>query len=171
MLHARLQISSIYKNKNFPQTHARRISGRRCDENDDRPLGPTRRGHQTIPALLFPPNSPSAPRGAGVDMGSPDGWKPKSKRKRGIGDATGPFSAIQMKKRAAKSLIGGWRCSYSYNWLTQFHCLARPITFAANAVSRCRKFLYIVQGVLTRACVGNKVGPRAHVHVLWVFRF
>jgi hypothetical protein len=60
----------------------------------------------TFPALLFPPDSPSAPRGAGDDMGSSDGWKPKSERKRGSGGATGQFFAIRMNKRAVGGLVG-----------------------------------------------------------------
>jgi hypothetical protein len=51
-----------------------------------------------ILALLFPPNSPSTPQGARVDMGSPDGRKPKSEQKREIGDATESFFTVRMKK-------------------------------------------------------------------------
>jgi hypothetical protein len=39
-------------------------------------------------------------------MGSPDGLKAKSGRKRGAGDAAGPNNAVRMKKRVAGGLVG-----------------------------------------------------------------
>jgi hypothetical protein len=57
-------------------------------------------------ALSFRPESPSAPGGAGDGLGSPDGFRPKSERKRGTGSATGPFSSIGMQKRHHGDLVG-----------------------------------------------------------------
>jgi hypothetical protein len=59
------------------------MRGRRDDEDDDRPLSPTGRGHMTrgnareffstFRTRFFRPESPCAPRKAGDGLGSPDG--------------------------------------------------------------------------------------------------
>jgi hypothetical protein len=46
--------------------------------------------------LFSRPESPSAPRGTGVGLGSPDGFRSKSGRKRGTGGAIGPNTAVRM---------------------------------------------------------------------------
>jgi hypothetical protein len=46
--------------------------------------------------LFSHPESPSAPRGTGDGLGSPDGLRPKSGGKRGTGGATGPNIAVRM---------------------------------------------------------------------------
>jgi hypothetical protein len=46
--------------------------------------------------LFSRPESPSAPRGTGVGLGSPDGFRPKSGGKRGTGGATEPNTAVRM---------------------------------------------------------------------------
>jgi hypothetical protein len=40
-------------------------------------------------------------------VGSPDGFRPKSGRKRGTGGATGPNFAVRMEKTLAGGLFGG----------------------------------------------------------------
>jgi hypothetical protein len=40
-------------------------------------------------------------------VGSPDGFRPKSGRKRGTGGATGPNYAVRMEKTLAGGLFGG----------------------------------------------------------------
>jgi hypothetical protein len=61
-------------------------------------------------AVLFPlfsrPESPSAPRGTGDGLGSPDVLRSKSEGKRGTRGATGPFFAVQIKKTATGGLAG-----------------------------------------------------------------
>jgi hypothetical protein len=69
-------------------------------------LSLTPRACSTFRAFLFRPESPSAPRNAGNGLGSPDGWKPKSERKRGTGGAAGPNTAVWMKKWAAGGRLG-----------------------------------------------------------------
>ena len=71
-------------------------------------LGPpdAREVSSVFPALSFRPESPSAPRGAGDGVGSPDEFRPKSGRKRGTGGATGPNFAVRMKKRGPGDLVG-----------------------------------------------------------------
>jgi hypothetical protein len=59
-------------------------------------LSPTPRARSPFRAFLFRPESPSAPRKAGDVLGSPDGWKPKSGRKRGTGGVAGPNIAVRM---------------------------------------------------------------------------
>jgi hypothetical protein len=60
------------------------------------------------PSPLFTrPESPRAPRGAGDVVGSPDGFRPKSGRKRGTWGATGPNFAVRMEKTLAGGLLGG----------------------------------------------------------------
>jgi hypothetical protein len=46
--------------------------------------------------LFSRPESPSAPRGTGDGLGSPDGLRPKSRGKRGTGDAIEPNTTVQM---------------------------------------------------------------------------
>jgi hypothetical protein len=59
------------------------------------------------PSPLFSrPESPSAPRGAGDGLGSPDGLRPYSGGKRGTGGAAEPNNAVRMKKRASGGLVG-----------------------------------------------------------------
>jgi hypothetical protein len=59
------------------------------------------------PSPLFSrPESPSAPRGAGDGPGSPDGLRPYSGGKRGIGGVAEPNNAVRMKKRAFGGLVG-----------------------------------------------------------------
>jgi hypothetical protein len=67
---------------------------------------PTTRVHTPFRAKIFRPESPSAPRGAGGGVGSPDGLRAKSGRKRGTGDATGPNFAVRIKKRRSGTLWG-----------------------------------------------------------------
>jgi hypothetical protein len=45
--------------------------------------------------LFSRPESPRAPRGTGVGLGSPDGFRAKSGGKRGTGGATGPNTAMR----------------------------------------------------------------------------
>ena len=68
---------------------------------------PTTRVHMTFRAKIFRPESPSAPRGAGGGVGSPDGLRAKSGRKRGTGGATGPNFAVRMEKTSLGGLVGG----------------------------------------------------------------
>jgi hypothetical protein len=69
------------------------------------------------PSPLFSrPESPSAPRGAGDGMGSPDGLRPYSGGKRGTGGAAGPNNVVRIKKKAywGPSRGDGWRCSSTH---------------------------------------------------------
>jgi hypothetical protein len=59
-------------------------------------LSPIPRACSTFRAFLFCPESPSVPRKAGDGLGSPDGLKPKSGRKRGTGGAAGPNTAVRI---------------------------------------------------------------------------
>jgi hypothetical protein len=60
------------------------------------------------PSPLFSRSeSPSAPRGAGDGLGSPDGLRPYSGGKRGTGGAAGPNYAVRMReKKASEGLVG-----------------------------------------------------------------
>jgi hypothetical protein len=56
---------------------------------------------------LLHPESPAAPRETEDGLGSPDGFRPKSGRKREAGGVTGPVSFVRMKKRGPGGLRGG----------------------------------------------------------------
>jgi hypothetical protein len=87
-------------------------------------LWPTPRARSTFRAFLFRSESPTAPRKAGDGLGSPDGWKPKSGRKRGTGDTAGPNNAVQIKKKGCRGPRRGddWRCSKARDTEVSFKC-------------------------------------------------
>jgi hypothetical protein len=76
------------------------------------------------PSSLFSrPESPSAPRGAGDGLGSPDGLRAYSGRKRGTGDAAGPNNAVWIKKTPIGGLVG----ETAGDALIDVHCLCASV--------------------------------------------
>jgi hypothetical protein len=85
--------------------------------------------------LFSRPESPSAPRGAGDGLSSPDGWRPKSKGNEEPGARLGRITPSGWKKRAVEGLVGAMagddltiprgkeasRSPASYVW-----CVSRP---------------------------------------------
>jgi hypothetical protein len=62
-------------------------------------LWPTPRARSIFHAFLFPPKSSTVPRDAGVGLGSPDGLRAYSRRKRESGGAAGLNNTVRMQKR------------------------------------------------------------------------
>jgi hypothetical protein len=65
----------------------------------------SRRQSGLVP-LFSRPESPSAPRGAGDGLASPDGLRAYSGGKREIGGAAGPNNIVRIKKMPARGLVG-----------------------------------------------------------------
>jgi hypothetical protein len=55
---------------------------------------------------LLHPEFLAALRETEDDMGSPDGFSPKSERKREAGGVTGPFSSIRIEKKGTEGVPG-----------------------------------------------------------------
>jgi hypothetical protein len=94
---------------------------------------------------LLHPESPVAPRETEDDLGSPDGFRPKSERKREAGGVTGPFPSVRIKKRDHEGLPGDMAGDALSNRLTYSSHLGRPLTERAVQLNVCKHLSYFLR--------------------------